>query len=374
MKNRVKVNKKQKSSFRRKDKNLRKKTLKNYRKKSIAKEKKRQKGGLSKSEVEDIFGKANSFANEYVKKSNKALKKQKGGGLSISNLFAKKSEETKKKEEEYKNQNPENEEKGTTTDGSKENNTKLQEFIDYVIGIKDIDSQEKLDQSDAYKVETLAEKWNSLDEIFKKYFIERKLNVDDIKSWKHKLRSGEKSDLEKLQRAYNELKHIYTATTFDSKKGGKNIDKLTDLMKDFEQDGDDTISNLKTTLENEFVNVSESDSDNEPSRYSKFKDFMSRKKKDPIDPDMSDYDSSTDQKITVDKEKDKYVWIRVNIPKNQSVMVQSDTSGTVDETIKNITQEGSETPSNVDGYVDSPEEKEDDDDKKSKKKEEEKKE
>ena len=37
--------------------------------------------------------------------------------------------------------------------------------------------------------------------------------------------------------------------------------------------------------------------------------------------------------------EDKYVWIRVNIPSDNSVMVQNDTSGTVDETINNFKQE-----------------------------------
>ena len=344
MKNKSKANKKQKSSFRRKDKNLRKKTLKNYRKKSIAKGKK-QKGGLSTKQVKDMFGKGNSFANEYV---SKTIKPQ-TGGWSMSNLFSKKSEETKKKEEEYaavannnSDKNDEDQGKGTLDD-LKEKYNKLQEFTDYVIGIKDIDSQEKLDQSDVYKVDTLVEKWNSLDEIFKTYFVEKKLNVDDIKSWSHKLRSGEKSDLEKLQRAHKELKNMFTGSTLDRKKGEKNISKIVETMKELENNHDgtdeDSISNFKTTLENEFMNASKSDPEEKPGRFSKFTNFMSRKKKDPIDPDMSDYENTTDQKISVDKEKDKYVWIRVNIPKDQSVMVQSDTAGDVDETIRNITEE-----------------------------------
>ena len=39
-------------------------------------------------------------------------------------------------------------------------------------------------------------------------------------------------------------------------------------------------------------------------------------------------------KIMINKEKDKYVWIRVNIPRDKNVLVQSDTSGTLEETLK----------------------------------------
>jgi hypothetical protein len=130
---------------------------------------------------------------------------------------------------------------------------------------------------------------------------------------------------------------------------------MKELENNHEGTDEDSISNFKTTLENEFMNASKSDSEDKPGRFSKFTNFMSRKKKDPIDPDMSDYENTTDQKISVDKEKDKYVWIRVNIPKDQSVMVQSDTAGDVDETIRNITEESqSPAPS-------APEEKTEDD-------------
>ena len=72
-----------------------------------------------------------------------------------------------------------------------------------------------------------------------------------------------------------------------------------------------------------------------PSRMSKFTNFMTRKKKeDPIEPDLSEHDSAVDNKIMINKEKDKYVWIRVNIPRDKNVLVQSDTSGTLEETLK----------------------------------------
>ena len=78
-----------------------------------------------------------------------------------------------------------------------------------------------------------------------------------------------------------------------------------------------------------------------PSRFSKFKNFIKRKtsrtpKADPIEPDLSATTQKTDDKVMIDKEKDKYVWIRVNVPKENNVLVQSDTGGTFEETVKNI--------------------------------------
>ena len=77
------------------------------------------------------------------------------------------------------------------------------------------------------------------------------------------------------------------------------------------------------------------------SRFSKFKKFIKRKtsrtpKADPIEPDLSATTQKTDDKVMIDKEKDKYVWIRVNVPKENNVLVQSDTGGTFEETVKNI--------------------------------------
>ena len=78
-----------------------------------------------------------------------------------------------------------------------------------------------------------------------------------------------------------------------------------------------------------------------PSRFSKFKNLIKRKtsrtpKADPIEPDLTATTQTTDDKVMIDKEKDKYVWIRVNVPKENNVLVQSDTGGTFEETVKNI--------------------------------------
>jgi hypothetical protein len=368
MKNTITINKKKKSSFRRKGKNLRKKTIKRYHKKSFAKGKKNKKtnkkthkqknGGTlaNNNKIETMFGKANEFANKYVEENIEKNKKGGAhvGGLSIGNMWAKKTPHTKQKEQEYLDKNKQNSEIDSEIDSEKDKNEpitvknpNLKNFIEYVIGIASFTPNKEL--TDDYKdTNNLESKWNNLDNSFKKFFMERKLNVDVIKSWKHMLRSGEKSNLEKLQRAYNDLKTIFTGTTFDSHKGENNIKKLEELMNEFksDEDSDTVIADIMKTIEIEFIHSdqNESSESSEPSRMSKFKNFMSRKtnKSDPIEPDMSDHDSTTDEKIMINKEKDKYVWIRVNIPKDKSVMVQSDTSGTLEETLKNIKEEPSD--------------------------------
>ena len=389
MKNTITINKKKKSSFRRKGKNLRKKTLKRYHKKSFAKGKKikkgtnsktrRKNGGTSpnKNQIESMFSKANKFANKYIEekieKNTKGgyNKKSSGGGLSIGNMWSKKTEDTKEKEEKYRIETVNNNIKDDN-EPEKEKNPNLKTFIEYVIGVVSFTSANEI--TDEYKDTNMLEStWNALDRSFKHFFIEKKLNVDVIKSWKHMMRSGEKSNLEKLQRAYNDLKAIFTGSMFNKHVGENNSKKLEELMNKFKSDEDSAtvIEDIIQSIDREFIHSDNDNNDqgdqgdqddqddqgdqdnqgdqddqsksNEPSRLSRFKSFMSRKsdKSDPIEPDVSDHDSTTDEKIMINKEKDKYVWIRVNIPKDKSVMVQSDTSGTFEETLKNIKEEPS---------------------------------
>ena len=371
MKNTITINKKKKSSFRRKGKNLRIKTLKRYHKKSFAKGKKikkdtnnktrRKNGGTSpnKNQIESMFSKANEFANKYIEKNIEKNMKgvynkiSSGGGLSIGNIWGKKTENTKKKEEEYRIETVNNNIK-TDAEPEKDKNPNLKMFIEYVIGIVSFTSESEV--TDEYTdTKILETKWNALDKSFKNFFIEKKLNVDVIKSWKHRMRSGEKSNLEKLQRAYNDLKAIFTGSMFNKHNGENNSKKLEELMNKFKSDEDSAtvIADIVQSIDNEFIhsdnntdntdNNNDQSEQNKPSRLSKFKNFMSRKsnKSDPIEPDMSEHDATSDEKITINKEKDKYVWIRVNIPKDKSVMVQSDTSGTLEETLKNIKEEKS---------------------------------
>ena len=243
MKKSMKINKRKKSSFRRKDKNLRKKTIKKYHKKSIAKGKKQKggielarvdqttqptgssssansviekkyKGGKRRKEIQNMFLKANKFANKYIETNIERVSsggnyssKIQSGGIRFGNMFNPKSEDTIKMEEQYK----------------------------------------KMDKND----------------------VESKENED-----------------------------------------------AEEENEDAEEENEDA-------------------EEEKPSRMSKFTNFMTRKKKeDPIEPDLSEHDSAVDNKIMINKEKDKYVWIRVNIPSDKNVLVQSDTSGTLEETLK----------------------------------------
>ena len=110
----------------------------------------------------------------------------------------------------------------------------------------------------------------------------------------------------------------------EDKNKEENNDKDSDEEKEKEEDNDKDSDEEKEKEEEK------------PSRMSRFTNFMTRKKdkEDPIEPDLSEHDSAIDNKIMINKEKDKYVWIRVNIPRDKNVLVQSDTSGTLEETLK----------------------------------------
>jgi hypothetical protein len=268
MKKYMKINKQKKSSFRRKDKNLRKKTLKKYHKKSVAKGKKqkggielsrveeitpkirissfanndmkqKQKGGKRRKEIQNMFLKANKFANEYIEKNVERVssggKMMKTNFINFRNLFNSKSEETIKKEQEYNNQKE-------TEEDAEEN--------------------------------------------------------------------GEE----------------------DAEENGE---------EDIEENGEEDTEENGEEGEGE---GEEEEQQEEPNKNSKFSKLVSRNrgKEDPIEPDLSEHDSTTDDKIMINKEKDKYVWIRVNIPRDKDVLVQSDTSGTLEETLKTFKEQPAE--------------------------------
>ena len=272
MKKIMKINKQKKSSFRRKDKNLRKKTLKKYHKKSVAKGKKqkggielsrveeitpkirissfanndmkqKQKGGKRRKEIQNMFLKANKFANEYIEKNVERVssggKMMKTNFINFRNLFNSKSEETIKKEQEYNNQ------KKTEENGEE-------------------DAEENSEE--------------------------------------------------------------------DTEENGE---------EDIEENGEEDTEENGEEGEGE---GEEEEQQEEPNKNSKFSKLVSRNrgKEDPIEPDLSEHDSTTDDKIMINKEKDKYVWIRVNIPRDKDVLVQSDTSGTLEETLKTFKEQPAE--------------------------------
>jgi len=265
----MKINNKQKkSSFRRKDKNLRKKTLKKYHKKSFAKGKKqkggielshvdqttqqinitssvnsdlkkKQRGGKRRKEIQNMFLKANKFANKYIETNIERVSsggKQKLDFISFKNIFNSKSEETIKKEQDYKENKEEEDNK--ESEEEKEDNKESEE------------------------------------------------EKEDNKESEEEKEDNKESEEEK---------------------------------------------------ENE-------EPEEKPNKLSRFSKFISRSKakEDPIEPDLSEHDSATDDKIMINKEKDKYVWIRVNIPRDKDVLVQSDTSGTLEETLKTFKESPAE--------------------------------
>jgi len=274
----MKINKQKKSSFRRKDKNLRKKTLKKYHKKSVAKGKKqkggielsrveeitpkirissfanndmkqKQKGGKRRKEIQNMFLKANKFANEYIEKNVERVssggKMMKTNFINFRNLFNSKSEETIKKEQEYNNQ------KETEEDAEENGEEDAEE-----------NSEEDTEENGEEDTEENGEEENGEEE------------------------NGEEEN--------------------------------------GEEEGEEQ--------------------QEEPNKNSKFSKLVSRNrgKEDPIEPDLSEHDSTTDDKIMINKEKDKYVWIRVNIPRDKDVLVQSDTSGTLEETLKTFKEQPAE--------------------------------
>ena len=288
MKKIMKINKQKKSSFRRKDKNLRKKTLKKYHKKSVAKGKKqkggielsrveeitpkirissfanndikrKQKGGKRRKEIQNMFLKANKFANEYIEKNVERVssggKMMKTNFINFRNLFNSKSEETIKKEQEYNNQKE-------TEEDAEEN------------GEEDAEENGEEDAEE----------------------------------------NGEE----------------------DAEENGE---------EDAEENGEeDAEENGEEDIEENGEEENGEEQQEEPNKNSKFSKLVSRNrgKEDPIEPDLSEHDSTTDDKIMINKEKDKYVWIRVNIPRDKDVLVQSDTSGTLEETLKTFKEQPAE--------------------------------
>ena len=255
MKKIMKINKQKKSSFRRKDKNLRKKTLKKYHKKSVAKGKK-QKGGIELSRVEEITPKIriSSFANNDMKQKQKGGKRRK----EIQNMFLK----ANKFANEY--------------------------------------------------IEKNVERVSSGGKMMKTNFI----------NFRNLFNSKSEETIKKEQEYNNQKK-----TEEDAEENGEE-----DAEENSEED----------TEENGEENGEEQQE--EPNKNSKFSKLVSRNrgKEDPIEPDLSEHDSTTDDKIMINKEKDKYVWIRVNIPRDKDVLVQSDTSGTLEETLKTFKEQPAE--------------------------------
>ena len=252
MKKIMKINKQKKSSFRRKDKNLRKKTLKKYHKKSVAKGKK-QKGGIELSRVEEITPKIriSSFANNDMKQKQKGGKRRK----EIQNMFLK----ANKFANEY--------------------------------------------------IEKNVERVSSGGKMMKTNFINFR-NLFNSKS----------EETIKKEQEYNNQKE----TEEDAEENGEEDAEENSEEENGEEEGEEQ--------------------QEEPNKNSKFSKLVSRNrgKEDPIEPDLSEHDSTTDDKIMINKEKDKYVWIRVNIPRDKDVLVQSDTSGTLEETLKTFKEQPAE--------------------------------
>ena len=264
MKKIMKINKQKKSSFRRKDKNLRKKTLKKYHKKSVAKGKK-QKGGIELSHVEEITPKIriSSFANYDMKQKQKGGKRRK----EIQNMFLK----ANKFANEYIEKNVER-----VSSGGRLKNANFIRFR----------------------------------------------NIFNPKS----------EETIKIENEYNNPKE----TEEDVEENGE---------EDTEENGEeDTEENDEEENGEEDTEENGEEQQEEPNKNSKFSKLVSRNrgKEDPIEPDLSEHDSTTDDKIMINKEKDKYVWIRVNIPRDKDVLVQSDTSGTLEETLKTFKEQPAE--------------------------------
>ena len=268
MKKIMKINKQKKSSFRRKDKNLRKKTLKKYHKKSVAKGKK-QKGGIELSHVEEITPKISisSFANNDIKQKQKGGKRRK----EIQNMFLK----ANKFANEYIEKNVERVSSGGNIKNA-----------------------------------------NSIN--FKNLF------------------NPKSEETMKIENEYNNPKE----TEEDVEENGEE-DAEENGEEDTEENGEE---DTEENGEEENVEEEGEEQQEEPNKNSKFSKLVSRNrgKEDPIEPDLSEHDSTTDDKIMINKEKDKYVWIRVNIPRDKDVLVQSDTSGTLEETLKTFKEQPAE--------------------------------
>lgn len=265
----MKINKQKKSSFRRKDKNLRKKTLKKYHKKSVAKGKK-QKGGIELSHVEEITPKISntSFANNDIKQKQKGGKRRK----EIQNMFLK----ANKFANEYIEKNIER-----VSSGGRLKNANFIRFR----------------------------------------------NIFNPKS----------EETIKIENEYNNPKE----TEEDVEENGEE-----DGEEDAEENGEEDEEENDEEENGEEENGEEEgeEQQEEPNKNSQFSKLVSRnkRKEDPIEPDLSEHDSTTDDKIMINKEKDKYVWIRVNIPRDKDVLVQSDTSGTLEETLKTFKEQPAE--------------------------------
>ena len=178
--------------------------------------------------------------------------------------------------------------------------------------------------------------------------------------------SSVNSDLKKKQRGGKRRKEIQNmflkANKFANKYIETNIERVSSGGKQkldfisfkniFNSKSEETIKkeqDYKENKEEEDNKESEEEKENEepeekPNKLSRFSKFISRSKakEDPIEPDLSEHDSATDDKIMINKEKDKYVWIRVNIPRDKDVLVQSDTSGTLEETLKTFKESPAE--------------------------------